>query len=50
MTMKFVDYINAVLSNTGKFKDYKRITHIGERIKNRNVYKYMDIDTAITIV
>lgn len=45
--MKFVDYINAVLSNTGKFKDYKRITHIGERIKNRNVYKYMDIDTAI---
>lgn len=45
--MKFIEYIDDVLTNTRIFTDYKRITHIGARVKNRYMYKYMDIDTAI---
>lgn len=45
--MTFVDYFNEVVNQSNKFTNYNLITHVRSSIKNRFVFKYMDIDTAI---
>lgn len=45
--MTFEEYVNGIISHTGAFTDYRKIVHLGKRIKNRYLFKYMDIDTAI---
>ncbi len=36
-----------IKSTSGAFYDYPRLYHVGNRIPNRRIFKYMDIGTAI---